>query len=710
MLAHLKSIVHSKMRRRRLATCSKATLIITTIVVVVVALALLVALGGADSTTTTTSRRSPREALVIDTNRGGEETSDDDSLRPSSCHFHTCFDVLRCGLAESGRIGVHISPPSGRIVDATTGRLALDSTPSRQFAELLLAVESSPYYESNPDAACLVLPAVDTLNERRVDRRRVESVLRALPAWNRGVNHLLFNMIGESAGVGLSLVAGAGFTRTTYRIGYDVAIPVFHPVRVENPDEIVKRAWSTERPLLITALSPVDEHRIKDMKAADPGLVEIVRKCNPNENKRIFCVDGHGPIPYPEYLSKSSYCLVLSMSHLLDAMMMGCIPVILEDDFYVLPFSEVLDWKKASVTVLEEDVSQLVSILERVPPTVMKSMSIQTYFLWKTYMSSMEKIALTTLKIINDRVFTHAAWQHEDWNSSPDMERHPDANRVTRPPPLFIPLKPPQVDGFTAVILTYNRLEMLFKVIACVSQARSLSKVVIVWNNQDVSPPKSDLWPSISKPLVVVQTTANHLGNRFYPHAAIETEAVLNIDDDLFMLSGDELEFGYQVWREFPERLVGYPGRMHTWDKKSKTWKYEPEWVNEVSMVLSGAAFHHKFYSHAYTYMMPRAIRDWVDDHMNCEDIAINFLVSSYSRQPPIKVTPRKKFKCMNCTAKESLWSDPGHFHERNICFNHFVNVFGRMPLKAVEFRADPVLFKDNLPDYLKRYPSVRDV
>ena len=39
-----------------------------------------------------------------------------------------------------------------------------------------------------------------------------------------------------------------------------------------------------------------------------------------------------------------------------------------------------------------------------------------------------------------------------------------------------------------------------------------------------------------------------------------------------------------------------------------------------------------------YSYVMPQAIRDKVDDYTNCEDIAMNFLVAHLTRKPPIKV------------------------------------------------------------------------
>jgi hypothetical protein len=38
--------------------------------------------------------------------------------------------------------------------------------------------------------------------------------------------------------------------------------------------------------------------------------------------------------------------------------------------------------------------------------------------------------------------------------------------------------------------------------------------------------------------------------------------------------------------------------------------------------------------------VMPQAIRDMVDEYINCEDIAMNFLVSHITRKPPIKVRP----------------------------------------------------------------------
>lgn len=44
---------------------------------------------------------------------------------------------------------------------------------------------------------------------------------------------------------------------------------------------------------------------------------------------------------------------------------------------------------------------------------------------------------------------------------------------------------------------------------------------------------------------------------------------------------------------------------------------------------------------------------------------------------------------------------------ERTQCINKFSSIYGAMPLKSVEFRADPVLFKDMFPEKLKRFNDI---
>lgn len=49
--------------------------------------------------------------------------------------------------------------------------------------------------------------------------------------------------------------------------------------------------------------------------------------------------------------------------------------------------------------------------------------------------------------------------------------------------------------------------------------------------------------------------------------------------------------------------------------------------------------FPFQYFNYLYTYKMPGDIKNWVDAHMNCEDIAMNFLVANITGKAPIKVT-----------------------------------------------------------------------
>ncbi|XP_064489139.1 exostosin-3-like isoform X2 [Ornithodoros turicata] len=249
-------------------------------------------------------------------------------------------------------------------------------------------------------------------------------------------------------------------------------------------------------------------------------------------------------------------------------------------------------------------------------------------------------------------------------------------------------------EQFTVVMLTYEREAVMVDSLQRLHNLPHLNKVIVVWNSP--KPPSSDLrWPEIGVPIEVIRAKKNSLNNRFLPYSSIETEAILSVDDDAH-LRHDEIVFGFRVWREARDRIVGFPGRYHAWDNNNRAWLYNSNYSCELSMVLTGAAFFHKHYSYLYTNVMPQAIRDKVDEYMNCEDIAMNFLVSHVTRKPPLKVTSRWTFRCPGCAA--SLSEDDSHFQERHKCINFFAQVYGYMPLLYTQFRLDSVLFKTRIP------------
>jgi len=250
-------------------------------------------------------------------------------------------------------------------------------------------------------------------------------------------------------------------------------------------------------------------------------------------------------------------------------------------------------------------------------------------------------------------------------------------------------------EQFTVILLTFERKSMLMKILERLKGVPFMNKILVVWNGVNHKPPADLVWPDVGVPIVVVKVDQNSLNNRFLPYDAIETDAILSLDDDS-PLRPDEIVFAFRVWRQSRDRIVGFPGRYHAWDGVQSSWMYNSNHSCELSMVLTGGAFFHRHYSYLYTYSMPSVIRSIVDKFMNCEDIAMNFLVAHLTRKPPIKVTSRWTFHCANCPS--SLSEDESHFRERHECLNTFASIYGYMPLLNTQHRSDSVLFKTRLP------------
>lgn len=250
-------------------------------------------------------------------------------------------------------------------------------------------------------------------------------------------------------------------------------------------------------------------------------------------------------------------------------------------------------------------------------------------------------------------------------------------------------------EQFTIVLLTYERKTILMKTLERLKGLAYLNKILVVWNNPNHPPQSNLVWPDVGVPILVVKVDRNSLNNRFLPYDAIETDAILSLDDDS-PLRQDEIVLAFRIWRQSRDRIVGFPGRYHSWDSSQNSWMYNSNHSCELSMVLTGGAFYHKYYSYIYSYSMPETIRAIVDKFMNCEDIAMNFLVAHLSRQPPIKVTSRWTFHCAGC--QSSLSEDDSHFRERHECLNTFASIYGYMPLLSTQHRSDSILFKTRLP------------
>ncbi|XP_003386458.1 PREDICTED: exostosin-like 3 [Amphimedon queenslandica] len=451
---------------------------------------------------------------------------------------------------------------------------------------------------------------------------------------------------------------------------------------------------------------------------------------------------------------------IVDYIRLSESLAYGSIPVIIGK--MDLPFGSILDWNSACVTIPVTEVHEIYYILHRITHDRLLEMRRIGKFFYDTYFSSSVQIIKTVISIMRYRMnhlpplvtdyqpkriktygiqINHfdspqfngsmSVYTYEFWNRPPGpfyMYPHSPAyspspvsgshyptmspNELKKLPPHIVQaagitgpyfqnylLGDVPGEYFTVVMLTYRREEVVKESIERLNGLDHLAKVIVVWNDPDTSPYTIE-WPTLSVPVEVIWCEVNSLNNRFLPFNGIKTEAILSIDDDVY-LRHDEIQFAFRVWRESRDRLVGFPGRFHSYDIKHNSWLYNSNYTCELSMVLTGAAFFHKYYSYLYSLWQPVAVRDMVDSKMNCEDIAMNFLIAHVTRKPPLKVTSRWTFRCPNCP--EALSQNEAHFNERHSCINSLVKIYGYMPLLYTQYRLDSVLFKTRLPSHLEK-------
>ena len=67
----------------------------------------------------------------------------------------------------------------------------------------------------------------------------------------------------------------------------------------------------------------------------------------------------------------------------------------------------------------EDDLGQVQDILKSFSMERIYEMRQQVAFFWEKYIGTMKDITMTTLQILNDRVFPYAAKKYEEWNDFP---------------------------------------------------------------------------------------------------------------------------------------------------------------------------------------------------------------------------------------------------------------------------------------------------
>ncbi|KAH9312959.1 hypothetical protein KI387_027994, partial [Taxus chinensis] len=243
-----------------------------------------------------------------------------------------------------------------------------------------------------------------------------------------------------------------------------------------------------------------------------------------------------------------------------------------------------------------------------------------------------------------------------------------------------------QYSQFTMLTMTYEaRLWNLKMYIKHYSRCASVREIVVVWNKGQPPNPETDFDSTV--PVRIRVEEKNSLNNRFKSDPLIKTRAVFELDDDI-MMTCDDVERGFRVWRENRDRLVGfYPRLIDGSPLKYRDEKYART-RKGYNMILTGAAFmdsesaFQKYWSDE-----AKEGRNLVDKFFNCEDILMNFLLANQSFTRTVEyVHPAWAVDTSKLSSAAISRDTQLHYRIRTNCLLKFSEIFGNLPLQKWEF------------------------
>lgn len=246
---------------------------------------------------------------------------------------------------------------------------------------------------------------------------------------------------------------------------------------------------------------------------------------------------------------------------------------------------------------------------------------------------------------------------------------------------LYNPKKFSIVNKFSVLIGTWDRIPLLRRLILHYQKSKFVHKIYVTWHNPAGRPPEEFLKTVRKKPPVeILLQKYDSLNNRFNPITNLETKGVLIADDDI-RVNVTDVEYAFEVWKNRQHSLVGVFPRYHYFDKTNGTYVYDtrcPTLPRQYSIMLTKFMFMHSEYLYAYTCLMPTRIHQYIDEKVNCEDIAMNMLVTGMTGAKPVAVMTH--VDDFGTTSGISL--KPGHVNARSKCVADLIKLFGKDTLQ----------------------------
>lgn len=254
------------------------------------------------------------------------------------------------------------------------------------------------------------------------------------------------------------------------------------------------------------------------------------------------------------------------------------------------------------------------------------------------------------------------------------------ANKVSMPDRIM--------DKYSVLLATHSlkRQETLPFVINQFLMSPRVDKIFVIWHNKNmkVSSNIRQLLNEHKDTVFLLNQTVDSLNNRFNPVPELRTGAVLIADDDVWTPMED-IDLAFEAWQRQPDSLVGFAPRVECYDPKTQAYKYC--WAYKMtpprySIILTKLMFMDEHFLFLWRCGLPDHILKYVDDLINCEDIAMNFLMTGVTGQPPFHIVTDEVY---DFGLDGGISSKSTHWQVRGECIQRITELFGRNTLKSVK-------------------------
>ncbi|VBB30718.1 unnamed protein product [Acanthocheilonema viteae] len=634
------------------------------------------------------------ELLSIQTPYHAEEWP----IKISECTMSQCFDLSRCLTHDEFR--VYVYPSDNR------------SLMSIVYSNILKVIRESTYYTDDPQKACLFVLSIDTVDrDKRSENyvKYVNELIGNLPTeiWNHGRNHIIFNLYHGTYpdysdhdlgfDIGYALIARASANTRIFRENFDLSFPLFHK---EHPlRTTIKTEWSLKiKDKYLVSFKGKryvygigSETRDSLYHLHNGQSVIMVTTCKHNTDWKKYederCEEDNVEYDRWDYemiMSNSTFCLTprgrrLGSFRFLEALRLGCIPVVLSDD-WELPFSEVIDWRQAVVIGHEDTVLTISNVLSAIPVDRILFMKQQSRALYQRYFSSVEKIALTSLQIIEERIKKQRGEEPRNWNR------------------LFLPVGnlPASVssseNSYTVLLRASIKVSgRLNRIVNLLSGIHEVQKIIILWpKNRQM---KSNLDRFGKKVFVQLSDFDVHvdiLSQTQTLKAEFSGKFVLFLDERV-PFTIDDIRFLVDAASAESYRLYGFYAADSKMQGGTSTIELKPS--SRYSLILFHFAIIKKEYLLRFEKWMSTPAKEIASKLSHCLTLLMNMMVAELTGQSPVLVGSRIHDKWM-LTRNYSG------------CLNKLIaDVWpSGASLISSQAKINPLLYEDDIAAFRKKY------